>query len=352
MTDSRNKTPNERAPCLLIFGELAPWVAKLIRARPLLIGRLIVAPPEAIHAMGAFLHLAPAAANSDAEVAETINGTDPRKLLGMALPECPRRLYRALSTAGDRVLPKGLYSRLGAVCRGPFSDALLDGDLTENRIAYYEALSGMDPAMATLRQALRENSYTAEAVDTVVSMLRSRGVLRDDDMRLSPGAGMPAVARRIRKALGQLEAPDPGFLIPGPFRLVKTTDELEGLARRFENCLGLHDWNAAKHHINMVEGRTIVLTSDDPPLVAALHRVSDGVWQFEQCAGPKNCRPPAGVQSRLIRDLTAAGLRVVRTDPHNALATIMREARRGHEEGDDQLDDDDQDEEDDDDIAA
>src|SRR3954447_2077827 len=134
MTDSRNETSTERAPCLLVFGDLAPRVAKLIRARPLLIARLIVAPPEAIHAMGAFLHLAPDASKSDAEVAEMINGTDPRKLLGMALPDCPRRLYRALSTAGDRVLPKRLYSRLGAVCRGPSADALMNGDLNENRI--------------------------------------------------------------------------------------------------------------------------------------------------------------------------------------------------------------------------
>jgi hypothetical protein len=238
---------------------------------------------------------------------------------------------------------------LGAVCRGPFAEALLDGDLTENRIAYYEALSRMDPAVTVLRHALPENSYTVEAVDTVLSMLRARGVLCDDEMHLPPGAGMPAVARRIRKALGRLQAPDPGFPIPRPFHLVRTTDQLERIARQFENCLGLHDWNAAKHHINTVEGKTIVLTSDEPPLIAALHRIADGVWQFEQCAGPKNCRPPAGVQSGLIRDLTAAGLRIVRADLHSALATIMREARRGHE-GDDHLDDDDDDE--DDEIAA
>lgn len=50
--------PTERAPLLLIFGELAPRVAALVRARPLLIARLIVAPREAIHTIGAFLHLA------------------------------------------------------------------------------------------------------------------------------------------------------------------------------------------------------------------------------------------------------------------------------------------------------
>src|SRR4051812_26917570 len=102
MTESRNGTPTERAPCLLVFGDLAPRVAKLIRARPLLIARLIVAPPEAIHAMGAFLHLAPDVAKSDTEVAEIVNDADPRELLHAALPGCPARLYRALDRAGDR----------------------------------------------------------------------------------------------------------------------------------------------------------------------------------------------------------------------------------------------------------
>lgn len=351
MAGDRNESLKERAPLLLVFGDLAPRVATLVRARPLLIARLIVAPPEAIHAIAAFLHLAPDAARSDGDVAEVINGTDPRKLLNMALPDCPRRLYRALGTVGDRVLSKRFYERLGAVCYGEFVDAFLGGDLTDARITYYEALSRMDPAMAVLRHALRENSYTVEAVDTVVSMLRSRGALRDDEMRLPPRAGMRAVARRISKALSRLAAPSPGFVVPAPFRLVRDTDELERLARRFENCLGLHDWNAAKYHINMIQGTTLVLTSDDPPLIAALHRVAADVWQFEQCMGPKNASPPAGVQSGLIRDLSAAGLRIVRTDPHSALATIMREARRGHED-DDYLDDEDDDDHDDGEIAA
>src|SRR3954467_3635635 len=70
MDGRRNETPTERAPCLLVFGDLAPRVAKLVRARPILIAHLIMAPREAVHAIGAFLHLAPEAAHSDAEVAE------------------------------------------------------------------------------------------------------------------------------------------------------------------------------------------------------------------------------------------------------------------------------------------
>jgi hypothetical protein len=121
MEGNRNEAPHERTPCLLIFGDLAPRVAKLVRARPILIPRLILAPREAVHAIGAFLHLAPDAALTDAEIAEIINDTNPRKILRAALPDCPRRLYRVLDRAGDRVLAKRFYERLGRVCRGPFA---------------------------------------------------------------------------------------------------------------------------------------------------------------------------------------------------------------------------------------
>src|SRR3954453_6876453 len=113
MSESRNETPTERAPCLLVFGALAPRMAKLVRVKPILIARLILAPREAVHAIGAFLHLAPEAAHSDAEVADMINDTDPRDLLRAALPDCAPRLYRALDRAGDRVHSRQFYERLG-----------------------------------------------------------------------------------------------------------------------------------------------------------------------------------------------------------------------------------------------
>ena len=62
-----------------------------------------------------------------------------------------------------------------------------------------------------------------------MSLLRSHGALRDEEMRLPSGAGMSAVARRIRAALGRIDAPDPGFVVPEPFHLIRTTDELHEL---------------------------------------------------------------------------------------------------------------------------
>jgi hypothetical protein len=218
---------------------------------------------------------------------------------------------------------------LGAVCRGQFANAFLEGNLTKGRIAYYEALARMDPATAGLRAAFGENSYVADSLDCMLSLLRAHGALRDGEMRLPAGAGMPAVARRIRAALGRVDAPDPGFVVPEPFHLVRTTDELQRLARSFENCVALPQWGAAKYHVNLVMGSTVFLASDDPPLLCALHRVADSVWQYEQCAGPKNSSPSPGAKSALLRGLVAAGLKIVETDPQSALARIEQEATRG-----------------------
>jgi hypothetical protein len=231
----------ERAPLLLVFGDLAGRVAALVRARPILIARLIVAPREAVHSIGAFLHLAPDAQQPDANVATIIYETDPRELLRAALPGCPPRLYRALDRAGDRVRRTEFYSRLGAIARGPLADALLDDDqpLDADRLDYLEAVSGMDPLVAATHKALPESRYYIEAFDAVVACLRARGVLQDADFRLPPKARSAALVRRLTMALARLAAPDPGFVPPPPFRLVATTAELQDIGRRFRNCVAL-----------------------------------------------------------------------------------------------------------------
>jgi hypothetical protein len=79
----------ERSPLLRVFSDdLAHRVASLIRSRPILIARLITAPPEAIHSVGAYLHLSPDARKPDATVAVIITNTHPRDLLAAALPDC------------------------------------------------------------------------------------------------------------------------------------------------------------------------------------------------------------------------------------------------------------------------
>jgi hypothetical protein len=333
MAGKKNEAPKERAPLLLVFGVLAPRVAALIRARPSLVPRLIMAPREAVHAIGAYLHLAPGADRSDAEVAATIDASDPRDLLRAALPGCPARLYRALDRTGDCVRERAYYEKLGEVARGPLADAFLQGDapLGDGRLDLFRALAAMDPAVAPLCGALPEGLYQAEAIDSMVAFLRAHGALRPGDLDLPRKAGMEAVARRLRRALGRVRAPDPGFAVPPPFRLVATTTELQRIGRAFKNCVAAPNWSAMEHHARLLEGRGVYLTSDDPPLLVALRRVAPGVWVFEQMAGPRNAAPPEGARDALLRDLAASGLRIVAADPATAMSRLDRDVARGCE---------------------
>jgi hypothetical protein len=103
--------------------------------------------------------------------------------------------------------------------------------------------------------------------------------------------------------------------------------------RAFENCLALPQWSAARHHLDLIDGTAVFLASDAPPALAVLHRVADGVWYLDQCAGPKNAPTPPGLRRDLVRGLAAAGLRIVAADAQSSLGRLVQEARRGRGRG-------------------
>ncbi|MGK7866123.1 hypothetical protein [Falsiroseomonas sp. E2-1-a20] len=314
---------------LRVFGGLAPRVATLIRTRPQIVVRLINAPREAVHAIAAFLFLAPESQGADDEVAALIYDMDPRDLLRTALPTCPPSLYRALDHAGDRVHPCTFYERLGALCQSPYATALLKGNTIDDaRLRFFERLAQMDPALSDIAESLDERGHLAEAADSMVALLRARGALRDDDLELPPRAGVRAITRRLRAALSRIEAPDPGFLAPPPFRFVRNTDELQRIGRTFGNCVAVPQWNAARQHVNLIQGTSAFLISDHPPMLASLHRFADRVWQVDQVLGPKNEVAPTGTHAALTRALRERGLTVVTSDPHTSLARLTDAAGR------------------------
>lgn len=328
MIESSKKMSGERAPLLLIFGSHANRLAALIRERPNLTARLIVAPREALHAIGAFLHLAPGATGPDAEVAALIDNADPRDLLSAALPGCPARLFKALDRAGDRIHEQSFYERLGIVSRGPFADALLGGgNLDDGRLGFFGALSDMDPMISTLQGALGEARYHAEGVDCLLTFLRAHHALHDGDFRLPPKAGMASLARRLQRALGRIPAPDPGFSPPAPYRIVTSTADLQRIGKKFGNCVAMPNYHAVGYHFRLVGGTGVFLVCDDPALLVALRRVGGGLWVLEQMAGPKNQAPPKGTQAALLRGLAAAGLKIVAIDPQAAYSRLHDESR-------------------------
>ncbi len=319
--------PRERAPLLLVFGPLADRMADVLRSRPSLIGRIAFAPPGAIHAVAAFLYLAPEATRADAEVGDLIEQTDPRELLRMALPDCPARLYRALDRAGGFVRERAFYARLGAVCRGPFGPAFLDGSLNETRLDFFEALCTMDSLTVNLHAALPQTRHIANAVDTLIALLRAHGTIEECDLHLPRHAGVKAVFRRLLRGVYAVRAPQPPFPVPAPLRLVETIGELHDIGRQFQNCIAPIGHFATKHWFDLADGSAIYLATDEPPLLIALRRVGPNLWHIEEMSGPKNVSPSTASRCSLEKGLRDAGCRLVPLDPGRALANLSRAAR-------------------------
>ena len=235
--------------------------------------------------------------------------------------------------------PKAFFEQLTVLARGLFGDALLSGGpLDDSRLNFFEALSAMDPAVAAIFMALN-NQYHADDADSLVAFLRAHGVLGDGDLRLPPRAGLPALVRRLTNALGRISAPDPGFVVPAPYRLVNGTDELQRFGKEYENCLALHHWGAAEHHLWLATGTGVSLVVDELRLLVALRRVGGELWVLDQFVGPKNEAPPKGAQAVLLRDLAAAGVRVVSTDLQAALARLHGAVHRHRPFQTDDIDD-------------
>jgi uncharacterized protein YjiS (DUF1127 family) len=214
------------------------------------------------------------------------------------------------------------------VSRGPLGHALLDGgDLDDGRIGFYETLSKMDPMIGSFHGALDEMRHQAEAVDSLLAFLRAHHALHDSDFRLPPKARMASLARRFQRALGRIPAPDAGFSPPAPYRIVTSTEELQRIGKYFGNCVAMPNYHAVEYHFRLLNGTGVFLVSDEPALLVALRRISGGLWMLEQVAGPKNQAPPRGTQAALLRDLAAAGLKIVTIDPQAAYARLHDECR-------------------------
>jgi len=331
---------DERAPLLLAFGTLANRMARILAGRHGLTSRIVYAPPEAIHAIAAYLHLAPEADRSDAEVGDLIDQSDPRQLLKLAIPDCPARLYRALGRAGSCVRDRSYYLRLDAVCRGPFGMAFLDGDLNDTRLDYYEAIGTMDPLVVNLHTALPEVRHIAGAVDTLVALLRGYGAIGQCDLDLPKNARTGAVLRRLLRGLYAVRAPEPPFTVPTPLRFVATIGELRDIGRKFSNCLANVILYGTNHWFDLANGTAIYLITEQPPLLLiALRRIGPSLWHVEQMTGPKNAPLSLVLRQAMEQKLRDAGIGLVAVSPGYAISDLDRAARQPKRDALDNVDD-------------
>jgi hypothetical protein len=308
---------SERSPILRVFGHHCARMTTLLRIRPSLLDRVAFAPRTAIHAIAAFLYLAPQAGRPDPTVAALLENDDPRDLLRQAIPNAPDRLYRALNRAGDRVLERSFYARLRDLCGSPLAEPLLAGGPLNNvRLGRAEAVLTMDPSLVSLPWVLGVGTSQLESVDAIITLLRDHRAFADDALHLPKGAGLPALLKRLHRALDWLEAPEPGFAVSSPYRIIRNVRELREVGSIFKNCVRLH---AHGHWYRLVSGSSVYVASD--ALLAALGRHGN-LWTVDEVRGPNNESVSADQKADLIAALKAAGVRILRCDPTHALSAM------------------------------
>ena len=313
----------ETAPALRLYSTHAARMARLLRLRPALIPRILFAPRPALHAVGAFLHLAPEASGLDIEVAEIMESRDPRDLLLAAIPRAPARLYRAFDRAGDSVLSHSFYTRLSALLDTPMADQILTGGyLNEQMFNKAESLLAMDPVIVGLRGILTCSDSAIEALATLFAFFRGHGAISDESWHPPKEAGLPAMFRRLSSVLDSMKAPKPSFAVTAPLRILASVAELRAVGARLQNCVEKNSDFGPQHWINLVNGTTVYIACEEPPFLAALAPFAPGVYMLEQLAGPNNEPVSVDEQMKFLAALRAAGLVIVKQCPGRALTRI------------------------------
>ena len=326
----------EQAPALNVYGEHAARMAGLARLQPSLVPRFFFAPRRAVHVFAAWLSLSERASLPDKDVATIIEEADPRALLIEVIPNAPPTLFRALDRAGNQARSSCFYSSLGALCSGPLGMRLLQqGALDDARLSYVRKIAGCDPVVVelALRGVLPQSTVVLESVQTYIQFLRAYGVEVESLLQLPAKARIAALHKRLRAALFTIRAPEVSFNIPEPFRIVQSVGELQNIGRRLDNCLagtfGTSEW------YQLAGGSAAYITSDTPPMIAALLRVGRGVWQLREARGPSNARVPRAAYEQFLKVLRDAGLTIIHQSPRDALSTLNRFSAMDDSRGDD-----------------
>ena len=196
----------------------------------------------------------------------------------------------------------------------------------------------MDPLVANLRTALPETQHVADAVNTLISMIRSYGALSECDMTLPKNARTNALLRRLMRGVDAIRAPAPPFTPPSSLRYVGSIGELRQIGRKFKNCLACMDHYAMKLWFGLADGSVVFLVCDEPQLLVALRQVGRNVWHIEEVNGPKGGSPTMAGKA-VEAALREAGVNLVTMDPLQALWNLQEIAKRRPKGHDDEIDD-------------
>ena len=185
-----------------------------------------------------------------------------------------------------------------------------------------------------------ETQHVAEAVNTLISMIRSYGALSECDTTLPKNARTNALLRRLMRGVDAIRAPALPFIPPPSLRFVGSIGELRQIGRKFKNCLSSMDHYAMRLWFGLADGSVIFLVHDVPFLLIALRQVGRNVWQIEEVNGPKGGSPTMAGKA-VEAALREAGVNLVTMDPLQAIWKLQEIAKgrpTGHEKFIDEFD--------------
>lgn len=320
----------ERGLLRSVWGDLTPVVAAMVAARPAVAARILLAPPEAAHAVAAFLHAQVARGDADpAALAGAVATTHARRLLRDAIAGCDPRLYRLLGRCGEGVHGPDFYTRLNAALAGPLRAALLLRPRLSPDTLDAAARIAADPVLAACGAAALAHRGHLEDLEAALAFLRAHGLARDIEA-LPPGSGWRAVAARVAADLARAATPPapwpipPGWSQPARWREVAEAGRLAG------NCLAslplslhlLDQWMA---------GRAVVLAATVRPGLATVERCGPTVWRLTEIdarAGGLAAHIAARVdlEAALVAGMASAGHRLLAREPVGALRALLETA--------------------------
>ena len=303
----------ERAPMLRAsWNDLAGHVMRLMRLEPLLMRRLVCAPPVAFHCYAAHLRLiSRSEAEMDAVLARRLYDTHPHDLVREVCPGAAKPLFQAMALLPLHALAAISYQRLDAIMQGPAREQVLGNTrLTEQCFGFFEMLAELDPLVMVAGKALDRSTNNARALDATLALLRASNLLGDERevARTLRGLQPQSVGRFIIRRLSRIVVEAPSVPAGIPLRPVDSIAGLRLLGRRFRNCLAKN----RDYWTGLLNGQTRFFEwQGEQPAVVALERAAAGHWSVKEIAGPSNKPTSAATNKAIIEAFRMMGIRVI-----------------------------------------
>lgn len=315
------------SPMLAPWRKLSPLVSSLIKINQNIAYILSSAPPRAFHAYAIYLRLYEQGI-AEAVLARTLADTDPYELVGRVLPQADGSLLAILSRLEPVAWKGETYRRLEVLLReegatkafltsAPYiSEAMIE------RITTFELVA--DPVALHVWDLLGFDERHADAVGSIISILRFSGVLEPDEevvqiLRRIRSPGLPSF---LWRRLARIEVPE----LPGAARLptgakpIRSLRELKKKSRQYPKLFE----RIPSILVDFLSGRArFIEWHGKEEYILYVETALPGHLYLRDILGGTDCRIDEGVTSDLMRTFAASELRFSRHRMSVAFGAVL-----------------------------